>query len=86
MFFWTVGGNRSTQRRPTHVWGEHANSTQEGPSWKSNLEPCDYEAAVLTTVLSTNLLFLLLIGLNTPGPGDQQDGVGLEGLSLTPVV
>lgn len=51
---------------------------------------------MLTTVLSTNLLVLLLIGLNTPGPGDQQevqqlnpgnqDGVGLEGLSLTPVV
>ena len=40
---------RSTRREPTHTWGEHANSTQKGPSQKLNLEPSRCEAMVLTT-------------------------------------
>ena len=36
---WTVGGSRSTRREPTHTRGEHANSTQKGPSLELNLEP-----------------------------------------------
>ena len=32
-----------------HTQGEHANSTQKGPSWESNLEPYCCEATVLTT-------------------------------------
>lgn len=34
----------STQRRTNQAKGEHANSTQKGPSWDSNLEPCSCEA------------------------------------------
>ena len=47
--FWTVGGSRSTRREPTYTRGEHANSTQKGPRWGSNLEPSHCEATVLTT-------------------------------------
>ena len=43
MVFWTVGGE------PMHTWGEHANSTQKGPSWELNLEPSRCEATVLNT-------------------------------------
>ena len=34
-----------------HTRGEHANSTQKGPSWELNLEPSCCEATVLTTTL-----------------------------------
>ena len=44
-----VGGSRSTRREPMHTRGEHANSTQKGPRWGSNLEPSHCEATVLTT-------------------------------------
>ena len=44
-----VGGSQSTQREPTHSRGEHANSTQKGPSRELNLEPSCCEATVLTT-------------------------------------
>uniref|UniRef100_A0A3P8U9Z2 Uncharacterized protein n=1 Tax=Amphiprion percula TaxID=161767 RepID=A0A3P8U9Z2_AMPPE len=30
-YFWTVGGSRSTRRKPTHAQGEHANSMQKDP-------------------------------------------------------
>ncbi|XP_077365069.1 uncharacterized protein LOC144009288 isoform X2 [Festucalex cinctus] len=45
------GGDRSTRRRPTRARGEHANSTQEGPSLDSNRRPKNWEADVLTTRL-----------------------------------
>ena len=34
-----MGRNRSVRRKPTHVQGEHANSTQKGQSWDSNPKP-----------------------------------------------
>jgi len=34
--FGTVGGCQSTRREPTHTRGEHANSTQKGPSRELN--------------------------------------------------
>ena len=30
ILFWWWGGNRSTQRKPTQTWGEHALSTEKG--------------------------------------------------------
>jgi len=47
----TVGGRRNTWREPTHTRGEHANSTQKGPSWESNLEPSCCEVTVLTNTI-----------------------------------
>ena len=44
-----MGGSWSTRREPTHTRGEHANSTQKGPSQELNLEPSCCEATVLTT-------------------------------------
>jgi len=44
-----VGGSRRTRREPTQTRGEHANSTQKGPRWGSNLDPSRCEATVLTT-------------------------------------
>jgi len=38
-----------TWREPTHTQGEHANSTQKGPSRELNLEPSCCEATLLTT-------------------------------------
>jgi len=32
-----VGGSWSTQREPTSLCGEHADSTQKGPRWGSKL-------------------------------------------------
>uniref|UniRef100_A0A3P8RRN4 Potassium voltage-gated channel subfamily A member 2 n=1 Tax=Amphiprion percula TaxID=161767 RepID=A0A3P8RRN4_AMPPE len=37
-YFWTVGGSRSTRRKPTHAQGEHANSMQKDPGKASS--PC----------------------------------------------
>ena len=42
-------GCRSTWREPTHTGGEHANSTQKGPSWELNLELSRCEVTVVTT-------------------------------------
>ena len=44
-----MGGRRSTQRKPMHTWGKHANSTQKGPSRDSNPEPTCSGVTVLTT-------------------------------------
>jgi len=60
--FWMVGGSRSTRREATHTWGEHANSTQNGPRWELNLEPSCCEATVLTTTppCSPNYIFFIV--------------------------
>ena len=48
--FWTVGGSRSTWRKPTQAQGEHTNSTQKHPDPESNPGPSCCEVTVLTTV------------------------------------
>ncbi len=50
MHFLMVGGNQSTSRKPTQTWGEHANSTQKGPTpagYRTGASCC--KATVLTT-------------------------------------
>ena len=42
-------GRKYPEREATHTQGEHANTTQKGPSWDSNQEPSCCEATVLTT-------------------------------------
>ncbi|XP_060783445.1 uncharacterized protein ccdc142 isoform X3 [Neoarius graeffei] len=51
------GGNRSTLRKPTRTWGEHANSTQKSPCrlLNSNPGPSCCEATVLRPSLKKSV-------------------------------
>lgn len=66
-YLWTVGESQRTQREPTQIWGEHANSTKKGPSQMlesySGLS-CS-EATVLTTMLPYDIIYTLVESKST---------------------
>lgn len=58
MCLWTVRRSRTTQREPVWTGGEHAKSTQRGPS-QSNLGPSCYEVTALQVCKCVPTVFIL---------------------------
>ncbi len=76
---WIVGGSRSTRRESTQARGEHAISTQKGPSRPvgSNPEPSCCEAPVLATAppcCPIFPIFLILFCAKDPDRGTRPFG------------